>query len=232
MRALSVVASSRDVHTDHMARGVRTSTFITGADGFIGTELRTVLVAGGHQLFGLTASVQAAERVRRAGGVTVRDDLLAEGHRQDEAEADSILHVPPQPVRAWCITRRRAGSVARAHVLMDPHLRDAAAAGPTRRIVFVADASCYGATGPLNHNGRTASALEHGLAPAPERLDRYVAAGVPIVTAFPGLVYGSASWFREPVMTGRRVLQGGKTGSFESATHVHDCAFVHPAERR
>ena len=73
--------------------------------------------------------------------------------------------------------------------------------------------------------------------PALDRLDGYVVAGLPIVTALPGWVYGNASWFRErviePVMTGRRLLHFGKTGPWVSPIHVHDCAraLVHLAER-
>src|SRR5262249_47215153 len=68
------------------------------------------------------------------------------------------------------------------------------------------------------------------------RVDGYVVAGLPIVRAFPGWVYGNGSWFRdriiEPVMTGRRVLQFGTTGPWVSPIHVHDCAraLVHLAE--
>jgi nucleoside-diphosphate-sugar epimerase len=60
---------------------------------------------------------------------------------------------------------------------------------------------------------------------------------LPIVTAFPGWIYGNASWFRrrviEPVMSGRRVLHFGSTGPWVSPIHVEDCArgLVHLAER-
>ena len=122
---------------------------------------------------------------------------------------------------------------------MDAHLLDAVAAGATRRIVYVADASCYGATGPrpiTEDEPPRPSAWGRCLTPALDRLDGYVVAGLPIVTAFPGWVYGNASWFRErviePVMAGRRVLQFGTTGPWVSPIHVHDCAraLVHLAE--
>ena len=57
----------------------RATTFVTGAAGFIGTELVKVLVARRHRVFGLTQSVEAAERVRRAGAVPVMGDLLEPG---------------------------------------------------------------------------------------------------------------------------------------------------------
>jgi len=122
---------------------------------------------------------------------------------------------------------------------MDGHLLDAVASGVTRRVVYVADASCYGATGarPITEDEPLRpSAWGRCLAPALDRLDGYIVAGLPVITAFPGWVYGNAAWFRqrviEPVMTGGRVLQFGKTGPWVSPIHVHDCAraLVHLAE--
>ena len=63
-----------------------------------------------------------------------------------------------------------------------------------------------------------------------------MAAGLPIVTALPGWVYGAASWFHErvmqPVLSGRPVLQVGKGNAWVSPIHFHDCAraLVHLAE--
>jgi len=123
--------------------------------------------------------------------------------------------------------------------LMDAHLLDAVTAGATRRIVYVADTSVYGATGPrpiTEDRPPRPSAWGRRLMPALDRVDGYVIAGLPIVTAFPGCVYGNGSWFRErvidPVMAGRRVLQFGKTGRWVSPIHVEDCAraLVHLAE--
>ena len=222
-----------------MATDMRATTFVTGAAGFIGSELVKVLVASRHRVFGLADSVEAAERVRRAGGVPVMGDLLEPGSWQDEAAADWVFHVPPHAVYGPRVTRRRAASIARARVLMDTHLLDAVAAGATRRIVYVADTSCYGATGPRPITEDTPpqpSAWGRCLTPALERLEGYVVAGQPIVGAFPGWVYGNGGWFRdcviEPVMTGRRVLSFGNAGPWLSPIHVQDCAraLIHLAE--
>jgi nucleoside-diphosphate-sugar epimerase len=215
------------------------TTFITRAAGFIGTELVKVLKDRGHQVFGLTQSLEAAERVRRAGAVAVMGDLREPGPWQDEAAADWVFHLPPHPVRGPRVTRKRAASIARTRVLMDAHLLDAVAGSATRRIVYVADTSCYGTVGPrpiTEDEAPRPSAWGHCLTPALDRLDGYVVAGLPIVTALPGWVYGNGSWFCdrviEPVMTGHRVLQFGKTGPWVSPIHVHDCAraLVHLAE--
>ena len=239
MRALWVAASSPALHTDRMAGDTAATTFITGADGFVGRALVKILVARGHQVFGLTQSAEAAERMRRAGAVPVVGNLLETGQWQDEASADWVFHIPPHPVSELRVTRKRAASIARARVLMDAHLLDAVAAGPTRRIVYVGDTSCYGAIGPRSiteDEPLRPSAWGRCLTPALDRLDGYVVAGLPIVTALPGWVYGNGSWFRErviaPVMAGRRVVQFGRSGPWVSPIHVHDCAraIVHLAE--
>jgi nucleoside-diphosphate-sugar epimerase len=222
-----------------MTGDARATTFVTGAAGFIGIELIKVLVARGHRVFGLSPSEEAAQHVRRAGAVPVMGDLLEPGPWQDQAAADWVFHVPPHAVHGPRVTRRRAESITRARVLMDAHLLDAVAAGATRRIVYVADTSCYGAMGAraiTEDEPPRPCAWGRCLVPALNRLDGYIIAGLPVVTALPGWVYGNASWLGErviePVMAGRRVLQFGKTGPWVSPIHVHDCAraLVHLAE--
>lgn len=227
-------------HTGDMSGDARATTFVTGAAGFIGTALIKALVARRHQVFGLTPSLAAAERVRRAGAVPVMGNLLERGQWQDEAAADWVFHLPPHPIWAGRLTHQRAESIARARVLMDSHLLDAVAGGATRRIVCIAGACCYGAVGPrpiTEDVPPTPSAWGRCLAPALDRLDGYCVAGLPLVTALPGWVYGNASWFRDwvvdPIMAGRRVLLFGRTGPWVSPIHVKDCAgaLIHLAER-
>jgi uncharacterized protein len=222
-----------------MAVGAGTTAFVTGADGFIGIELVKVLVAGGHQVFGLARSLETAGRVRRAGATAVIGDLARPGQWQDEAAADWVFHLPPHPFDGARVTWHRAANIMRARVSMDAHLLDTVPAGTTRRIVYVADASYYGATGshPITEDEPPRpSAWGRCLTPALDRLEGYILAGLPVVTAFPGWVFGNASWFREcviePVMAGRRVLQFGKTGPWVTPIYVEDCAraFVHLAE--
>jgi len=223
-----------------MAIGAATTAFVTEAGGFIGTELVKVLAARGIQVIGLVQSVQAAQRVRRAGATPVMGDPLTPGQWQDEAAADWVFQLPAYPVNGMRVSRRGGMEITRARLTMDRHLLDAVGAGNTRRIVYVADASCYGST-----NGRAItedaplrpSPWGRSFMPALERVDGYLTAGLPIVTAFPGWVYGNGSWFCErivkPINRGRRVLQFGRISPWVSPVHVHDCAraLVHLAER-
>ena len=94
-----------------MTGDARPTTFVTGAAGFIGTELVKVLMALGHQVFGLARCAEAAKRVRRAGAIPVMGDLLEPGQWQDEAAADWVFHLPPHFTRGQRVTRRRAAAV-------------------------------------------------------------------------------------------------------------------------
>lgn len=237
---LWVVAWAPKHHIDHMPASAITRAFVTEAASFIGTELLKVLLARGHHVVGLARSMEAAERVRRAGADAVIGDLLEAGRWQDEVAADWVFRLPPHPFGGQRVTRRQAASITRACSSMDAHLLDAVAAGETRRIVYVADASYYGATGVrriTEDEPPRPGPWGRCLAPALDRLEGYAIAGLPIVTVFPGWVYGDGSWCRsvviDPVMAGRRVLQVGKTGPWVSPIHVRDCAraLVHVAER-
>jgi nucleoside-diphosphate-sugar epimerase len=238
VRVLSVVDGAPAFHTGRVAGTFGETAFVTGAAGFVGIELIKVLVARGHRVLGLTPSLDAAQCVRRAGGVPVMGDLLEPGRWQDEVEADWVFHLPPHPEHGLHVTRKGAECFTRTRVLMDANLLDAAA-GMTRRIVYVADTSCYGAVGSRSiteDEPPRPCAWGRCFTPALDRLDGYLVAGLPIVTAFPGPVYGNASWFREcviePVMAGRRVVQFGQNGSLVSPIHVWDCAraLLHLAE--
>lgn len=213
-----------------MSRDAVPTVFVTGASGFIGLELVKVLVASGFQVYGLVRSPESKRRVQRAGGTAIRGDLLVPGQWQDEAAADWVFHIPPSAgarVPFW----KRAKRVGCTRARMDEHLLDAVAAGATRRVVYVADPLCYGATGPRPVTEDELS-LSRGrgwcLAPSLDRLDGYVISGLPVVTALPGCVYGNASWFRDriaaPINDGRRVVQFGAASPWLSPIHVHDCA--------
>jgi uncharacterized protein len=204
---------------------------VTGADGFIGRALVRVLARQGHRVLALAGTAAAVERVRSIGAVPVLGDLSNPGPWQDEAGADWVFHVPPYPERGKYLGQTRVGSVMRRRLAIDALLLDTVAATATQRIVYVGDACCYGPTGdrPLTEDvPPRPSVAGRCLGPALDRLDGYIIAGLPIVTALPGLVYGDGSWFRErvidPMTTGRRVIRFGRADHWVSPIHVDDCA--------
>jgi nucleoside-diphosphate-sugar epimerase len=222
-----------------MAFETAATTFVTGAAGFIGTELVKELTGRGHHVLGLVGSADEALRLRHVGATAVMGDLLVPGRWQDEAGADWVFHLPPHQSSPWHLMQARTDAVASARLLMDAHLLDAIAAGPTRRVIYVTDTRCYGATGsrPITEDEVLSPHSPDGcLTPALDRLEGYAVSGLPIVTALPGWVYGNAAWFRqrviEPIIAGRRVLQFGDPGPWVSPIHVRDCAraLVHLAE--
>jgi nucleoside-diphosphate-sugar epimerase len=242
VEVLWVVCTSPAFHTGDMADDARPTAFVSGADDFLGAELVKALVARGHQVFALTRSVETAQVVRGSGAIAVIGDLLTPGRWQDEAAADWVFHLPSaqsvHPIGTR-VARTRAALMTRARVLMDRNLLEAVSAGTTRRIVYVADIRLYGAVGarPITEDEPPRrTGLGAWLLPTLDRLEGYVLAGVPIVTAFPGVVYGNGGWFRElvmePVVAGRRVLQFGTAGPLVSPIHVRDCvrALMHLVE--
>jgi len=212
--------------------------FVTGATGLLGSELVRLLVARGCQVFALARSPRSVERLRRLGAVPVAGDLRETGRWQDEAAAEWVFHIPPYAAahpRHCPFT-----SIPVTQGALDAPLLDSVVPGATRRVVYVADASFYDPAGPrpITEDELTcARARRRGLTPALDRLDGYAVAGLPIVTAIAGCIYGNGSWFRErvidPVMDGRRVMQFGRTAPHVSPIHVHDCAraLIHLAER-
>ena len=219
--------------------GTAATAFVTGGDGFIGTALVKILTLGGHRVFALADSAAAAERLRSSGAVPVHGNLSTPGAWQDEAGAEWVFHVRPYLDRRPHDGSPRTAFAARTRVTTDALLLATVAAGETRRIVYVADACCYGSTGerPITEDAPLhPSTCGRRYAPALDRLEGYIIAGLPIVTALPGLVYGNGSWFRrriiDPIRGGRRVIQFGRSDHWVSPIHVDDCAraLVHLAE--
>lgn len=215
-----------------------TTAFITDPLGFVGRALVRLLVARGHSVLALTRTFDQAERVRRLGARAVMGDLVSPGRWQDEAAADWVFHLAPH---SSCHSRARHLPAAGPTLpSVDEHLLDAVGAGATRRFLYVTDAACYGAHGPTpitEDESVQPARARRWIVPALDRLDGYSLAGLPIVAAFLGCVYGTGSWLRDvvvdPILTGRRVLRFGRVGPLVSPIHVHDCAraLVHLAGR-
>jgi nucleoside-diphosphate-sugar epimerase len=158
--------------------------FVTGYNGFLGTELITLLVSRGHRVLALTRSHEGAETLHRIGAVPVIGDLLTPRRWQDEAAAHWVFHqsLTADPGRTF---PKRGSRRAYVHLSSDATVLDAVSAGSTRRIVYVADTRCYGAAGsrPVTEDEPPRpTASGRWFVPSLDRLTRYVPASMPIVT--------------------------------------------------
>ncbi len=99
--------------------------------------------------------------------------------------------------------------------------------------------SYYGASGgaPITEDVEPHPyALGKVVADAFDLVEPHLLMGVPLVCAFPGIVYGNGSWFAEyvirPLLAGRPVVRFGRTTPLQPAIHVRDCAraIVHLAQ--
>lgn len=67
--------------------------FVTGATGFVGSEVVRQLLARGHDVTGLVRSEASAQKLAATGASVVRGDLSdPEGLRAPAAAADAVIH--------------------------------------------------------------------------------------------------------------------------------------------
>ena len=165
---------------------------------------------------------------------------MAGDWRDRAREAARIVHLAQPPTFGARVTKKRARAYAKERITMDRNLLGALDPKTVERIVYVAGTSYYGNLG-TELRDETATPRPRGwgpyVAPAIGELAGYVARGLPIVTAFPGYVYGDGSWFREyvyrPLRSGRRLNVLGGRSRVGSPIHVRDCAraIVHLLDR-
>jgi hypothetical protein len=206
--------------------------FVCGGTGFIGERLVRELVAGGHTVLGLTRSPASAARAQALGAEAVTGDLLEPGAWQEAlGRAEWVVHLAQPPTFGARVTRRRAEVYRDDRKRMDRHLLDPLDPARVRRVVYVGGTSYYGDLGAELRDERATPAPRGWgpyVAPAIEALGRDRARGLPIVTAFPGYVYGDGSWFREyvlrPLRRGEKINAIAGRSRFGSPIHVEDCA--------
>ena len=227
VRALWVLSGERARQTGGMASGP--TAFVTGADGFLGTELVRLLVAGGHQVVGLVESIEAVARLRHAGAVAVIGDLRRDGPWQDEAAADWVFHLPPSPAGGQGFDRLRAAFTARRAATIDTPARRGGIGTNTAARVRRHHECLWTGRCALHHGGRTTEASTWGrcLAPALDGVEAYSRPACPSSRRFRLRLRQRIVVPRTRDRSGSRrssCVQVGKTGPWVSPIHVHDCA--------
>jgi nucleoside-diphosphate-sugar epimerase len=213
--------------------------FVAGASGFIGNRFVADLRRAGHDVTALVRREADAARLRGSGVRAVVGDLLVRGAWQREVEKAAWIAQLAQPAAFGVrVSRRRASKYRDARLRMDENLLSAAKSA--ERVLYVAGTSYYGNLGPERRD-ESAEPRPSGwgpyLAPAIESLGQRARAGLPVVAAFPGYVYGNGSWFEEyvlePVERGRVIHTIAGPSHFASFVHVDDCAraLVHLLDR-
>jgi nucleoside-diphosphate-sugar epimerase len=211
---------------------MKKTVFVTGGSGFIGTELCRASVAAGDEIIALCRSKESARKIKALGATPVEGDLLDSGVWENQARAaEYVIHLAQPAVFGARVTTRRAESYRRRSLSMDKNLLAALDPRRIKRVVYVSGTCYYGDLGTALCNEAVAP-NPHGIGrfiiDNVDMIDRCQKDGLPIVTAFPGVVYGPGSWFREylfaPLARGKRLFTWGDRSPSNSPIHVCDCA--------
>ena len=175
------------------------------ADGFIGTELVNLLPVATEVLSALTKPKKLRQTVARAARARLRSSAMAIAQPvAGQSGGCWVFHFPAHSFtgRASAGNGRHRSRASRCDGLATcstpsrPTPHDASFTSPTR--------IATGDERSRHHRGRTASARPRGDVASRRHwiVSTVRAAGLPIVTAFPGSVYGNGSWFATGDQTG------------------------------
>jgi len=210
-----------------MARTV----FLAGGSGFIGTETCGALAAAGDTVLALCRSQVSGLVLRAIGAEPVAGDLREPGTWcKEAARADYVVHLAQPEIVGGRISCERAKRYRREREAMDTNLFRSLDPGRVKRVIYVSGTSYYGNLGTALKD-ETAEPRPHGIgryiAEIVECLGTGISAGIPLVSAFPGYVYGPGSWFEEyvfrPLVKGKRLVTCTGPSPFCSPVHVEDC---------
>lgn len=168
--------------------------FVTGASGFLGGELVKQLVGRGHQVVALVRSLDHAAFLQTLGVEVRRGDITARDSLRNPMEgADGVFHVA-----AWYKIGVPDRAVAeRTNVQGTRNVLEIARELRIPKIVYTSTVGVFGDTG-----GRVVDETYFASGPFLTEYDRtkwkahyevavpLIRAGLPMVIAMPGLIYG------------------------------------------
>lgn len=205
--------------------------FVAGGSGFIGTPFIRHAVGEGHQVQALARSASSRRAVQVLGAEPVEGDLGVPGPWQKALRSsDWVVHLAQPPTFGGRVTRSRLEAWREDRLRMDRNLLDGLDLSVTRRVLYVGGTSYYGDQG-TELRDETSAPRPRGFGPylveAIDELKRRVDRGVPIVSCFPGYIYGAASWFAEyivgPMARGDKANQLTGPSRWGTMMHEDDC---------
>lgn len=207
--------------------------FITGGTGYIGNRTVNVALRQGHQVTVLTRCKEKAKELEGKGVRVVIGDLLTDGDWQSAlSEAEYVIHLAAPPTWGKKVTLKVARTYQEGHYQMTVCLLDNINLQRLKKFVYVAGTSYFGDSGDKEPVTESYRSQPKGwgpyIAPSVDVLSAYVDKDVPIVTAFPGQVYGADSWFPqlflEPLSQSKPVIGLKGYNPIFSPIYVEDCA--------
>ncbi|UKS26896.1 DUF1731 domain-containing protein [Paenibacillus sp. HWE-109] len=209
------------------------SIFITGGTGYIGSKTVDVALQQGYQVTVLTRDAEKAKELQRKGAKALVGDLMVDGGWQKELRnAENVIHLAAPPTWGKKVTTKVAQDYQKGHYDMTVRLLDNVNVERLKKLIYIAGTSYFGDAGDGEPAIETFRSQPKGwgpyISPSIDILPQYSNKGVPIISAFPGQVYGADSWFPqlflEPLAKSKPVIGLKGHNPIFSPIHVQDCA--------
>jgi nucleoside-diphosphate-sugar epimerase len=212
---------------------------ITGGTGYIGSKTTETALKEQHEVYVLTRSEKKANELKETGVTPIVGDLLVDGSWKDEiTKFEYIIHLAAPPTWGKKVTKKVAENYKENHYKMTVSLLDVLKKSKhLKKLVYVAGTSYLGDAGNGEKVNESYRATPKGwgpyIKPSVDVLQNYKMTGLPIITVFPGMVYGPDSWLEQlilsPIYNNKKLTNLKGTNPYMAPIHIEDCsrAFIH-----